>query len=111
MRYTVRPLDTATWDAFAELIERNNGIYGDCWCMAYHPEVSRTDAASNRLKCPASSTGAPTARTPRRLRTGGSPESSSTRGTAARVSRERRSRALSTRSRDTAADWSRRSQR
>ncbi|MHB1876543.1 MAG: GNAT family N-acetyltransferase [Streptosporangiaceae bacterium] len=43
-----RPLDAATWDAFADLVERNNGIYGGCWCMAYHPEVSRTDAASNR---------------------------------------------------------------
>jgi hypothetical protein len=31
------------WAAFAELVERNNGIYGGCWCMAYHPEVSRTD--------------------------------------------------------------------
>jgi len=23
-------------------------VYGGCWCMAYHPEVSRTDAAQNR---------------------------------------------------------------
>jgi GNAT superfamily N-acetyltransferase len=45
----VRPLEAATWDAFADLVERNNGIYGGCWCMAYHPEVSRTDAASNRV--------------------------------------------------------------
>ena len=48
MRYTTRPLDASTWAAFAELAERNNGVYGGCWCMAYHPEVSRIDAAQNR---------------------------------------------------------------
>jgi ribosomal protein S18 acetylase RimI-like enzyme len=36
MSYTVRPLDASTWDAFAELVERNNGIFGGCWCIAYH---------------------------------------------------------------------------
>ena len=34
--YTTRPLDASTWDAFAELVERNNGIYGGCWCIAFH---------------------------------------------------------------------------
>jgi GNAT superfamily N-acetyltransferase len=48
MRYTIRPLDASTWAAFAELVERNNGIFGGCWCMGYHPEESRTDAAQNR---------------------------------------------------------------
>ncbi|HEY1346018.1 MAG TPA: GNAT family N-acetyltransferase [Streptosporangiaceae bacterium] len=48
MPYTVRPLDTSTWDAFAELVERNNGVFGGCWCMGYHSELSWTDAAQNR---------------------------------------------------------------
>jgi hypothetical protein len=30
MRYTIRPLDASTWDAFAELVERNHEIYGGC---------------------------------------------------------------------------------
>ncbi len=38
MRYTIRPLDASTWVAFAELVERNNGIFGGCWCIGYHPE-------------------------------------------------------------------------
>ena len=38
MSYTIRPLDATTWDAFAELVERNNGIFGGCWCIAYHLE-------------------------------------------------------------------------
>jgi ribosomal protein S18 acetylase RimI-like enzyme len=48
MPYTVRPLDASTWDAFAELVERNNGIFGGCWCMGFHGELSRTDPARNR---------------------------------------------------------------
>jgi len=36
MPYRARPLDESTWDAFAELVERNNGIFGGCWCIAYH---------------------------------------------------------------------------
>jgi GNAT superfamily N-acetyltransferase len=47
MSYTTRPLDASTWDAFAELVERNNGVFGGCWCMAFHPDDSR-DAAQNR---------------------------------------------------------------
>jgi hypothetical protein len=36
--YTVKALDASTWDAFAELVERNNGVFGGCWCMGFHPE-------------------------------------------------------------------------
>lgn len=36
--YTIKPLDLSTWGAFAELVERNNGIYGGCWCIVHHPE-------------------------------------------------------------------------
>jgi GNAT superfamily N-acetyltransferase len=38
MSYTTRPLDASTWDAFAELVERNNGVFGGCWCIGFHPE-------------------------------------------------------------------------
>ena len=36
--YAVMALDTSTWDAFAALVERNNGVFGGCWCMGFHPE-------------------------------------------------------------------------
>src|SRR3546814_2525185 len=39
--YRIRPLDASTWDAFAELVERNNGIYGGCWCIAFHTAYER----------------------------------------------------------------------
>src|SRR5690349_15922847 len=38
MPYAVRPLDASTWPAFAELVERNNGVFGGCWCLGFHPE-------------------------------------------------------------------------
>jgi GNAT superfamily N-acetyltransferase len=38
MSYTSRPLDASAWDAFAELMERNNGVFGGCWCIGFHPE-------------------------------------------------------------------------
>jgi GNAT superfamily N-acetyltransferase len=34
--YTVCALDESTWDAFAELVERNGGVFGGCWCMGHH---------------------------------------------------------------------------
>jgi GNAT superfamily N-acetyltransferase len=36
--FDIRPLDESTWSAFAALVERNNGIFGGCWCMGFHPE-------------------------------------------------------------------------
>jgi len=50
MRYDIRTLDESAWAEFADLVERNNGIYGGCWCIAFHPEISRTDAGWNRAE-------------------------------------------------------------
>jgi hypothetical protein len=36
--YTIKALDQSTWTPFAALVERNNGIFGGCWCMAFHAE-------------------------------------------------------------------------
>ena len=36
--FTIKALDESTWDAFAALVERNNGVFGGCWCMGFHPE-------------------------------------------------------------------------
>ncbi|AKU15037.1 hypothetical protein [Luteipulveratus mongoliensis] len=38
MSYEVRALDESTWDAFSALVEHNNGVWGGCWCMGFHPE-------------------------------------------------------------------------
>lgn len=43
-------LDSSTWDLFAELVERNNGIYGGCWCIGYHPECGQKDISHRAVK-------------------------------------------------------------
>lgn len=49
-KFTVGRLDATTWDAFAELVERNNGIFGGCWCIGWHPECGRTDISHRAVK-------------------------------------------------------------
>jgi GNAT superfamily N-acetyltransferase len=50
-RYTVRALDESTWPAFAELVERNNGVFGGCWCIGFHDEgPDRNDPEVNRRR-------------------------------------------------------------
>lgn len=50
MSYTIRPLDASTWAAFAELVERNNGIFGGCWCIGYHPECGQRGISHRAVK-------------------------------------------------------------
>ena len=47
--YTTRPLTADTWPDFAALAEANNGVWGGCWCMGFHPEgLDRDSADHNR---------------------------------------------------------------
>jgi len=49
--YTIKALDESTWDAFAALVEANNGVFGGCWCIGFHAEgPDRNDAAVNRRR-------------------------------------------------------------
>jgi GNAT superfamily N-acetyltransferase len=34
--YRIEPLGRGTWDAFADLAERHNGVWGGCWCTWFH---------------------------------------------------------------------------
>lgn len=36
--FSIKALDTSTWEAFARLAERHHGVWGGCWCLAFHPE-------------------------------------------------------------------------
>lgn len=35
-RFRIAPLSPQTWDAFADLAERHNGVWGGCWCTYFH---------------------------------------------------------------------------
>jgi GNAT superfamily N-acetyltransferase len=50
---TVRALGPGTWDAFADLVERHNGVFGGCWCTWFHTmssEKTRTYEGNRALK-------------------------------------------------------------
>jgi hypothetical protein len=45
--YRIEPLTMRTWDAFADLADRHNGVWGGCWCTYFHrhpddPKEERT---------------------------------------------------------------------
>jgi len=45
--FIVKPLDKTTWSDFAQLVEKHNGIWGGCWCMAFHGEgIAHTKSPS-----------------------------------------------------------------
>jgi hypothetical protein len=49
-QYATKPLTPETWADFAALVEANNGVWGGCWCMGFHPEglSKESSAAGNR---------------------------------------------------------------
>jgi GNAT superfamily N-acetyltransferase len=36
MKFTTRPLNSDTWPDFAALAAAHHGVWGGCWCMAFH---------------------------------------------------------------------------
>ncbi|WP_035917483.1 GNAT family N-acetyltransferase [Knoellia sinensis] len=48
--FTTRLLTAETWPDFATLVEANNGVWGGCWCIGFHPEgfQSPPSAETNR---------------------------------------------------------------
>ena len=51
--YTVKALAADTWDAFADLAERHNGVWGGCWCTWFHTmnaEKTHTVEGNRALK-------------------------------------------------------------
>lgn len=50
MPFTTRPLDGDTWDLFSELVEDNNGVFGGCWCIAFHPECGQKGISHRAVK-------------------------------------------------------------
>jgi len=42
--YEVKALTPDTWDAFAALAEKHNGVWGGCWCIWFHPECAEKGA-------------------------------------------------------------------
>jgi hypothetical protein len=51
--YAVRSLEPETWEGFAAMVERHNGVFGGCWCTWFHTmsaEKERTYDGNRSLK-------------------------------------------------------------
>ena len=51
--YVIKPLDASTWDPYARLVERHNGVFGGCWCTwfhTFHAEKTFTAEGNRALK-------------------------------------------------------------
>jgi GNAT superfamily N-acetyltransferase len=46
--FTTKALTPETWPDFAALVEANNGVWGGCWCIGFHPEGITSDATTER---------------------------------------------------------------
>jgi GNAT superfamily N-acetyltransferase len=44
--YAIKPLGAATWDAFVNLAEKHNGVWGGCWCTWFHPACAEKGESS-----------------------------------------------------------------
>jgi hypothetical protein len=40
-RFSVRELGSTTWPDFERVVEKHNGVWGGCWCVAFH--LKRSD--------------------------------------------------------------------
>lgn len=38
MNLSVKPLNIETWKDFERLAQKHNGVWGGCWCTAFHPK-------------------------------------------------------------------------
>ncbi len=50
MTLTSQPLSTATWPAFARLVEKHDGIFGGCWCISFHLEPGENKRWAGRYR-------------------------------------------------------------
>jgi GNAT superfamily N-acetyltransferase len=45
--YVVKALGPETWEAFAGLAERHNGVWNGCWCTWFHPACAERGQTSD----------------------------------------------------------------
>jgi hypothetical protein len=49
-RFSVRELGSATWPDFERVVEKHNGVWGGCWCVAFHLKRSEEKQWSGKHK-------------------------------------------------------------
>jgi hypothetical protein len=46
--HVIRALTPETFDDFAALVERNGGMFANCWCIWFHPDCAEKELRSTR---------------------------------------------------------------
>ena len=47
--FDVKPLDDTTFVDFARLAEKHNGVWGGCWCLAFHAKAAPGQTGTHPL--------------------------------------------------------------
>ena len=48
--YTIKELGPRTWPDFERMVQKHNGVWGGCWCVAYHHKKGAPDATAAQRK-------------------------------------------------------------
>ena len=43
VRFLIRELGRETWPDFVRIMEKHNGVWGGCWCVAFHLQSGESD--------------------------------------------------------------------
>lgn len=47
----IKALTFETWRDFARLVQKHNGVWGGCWCTAFHPKSPVQKGSPEATKC------------------------------------------------------------
>jgi hypothetical protein len=42
----IKALNIETWQDFERLVQKHNGVWGGCWCTAFHPKPPEKNPGS-----------------------------------------------------------------
>lgn len=49
-QFDIQPLTPETWPHWASLVEANDGVWGGCWCVAFHAEGARKFTSADEAR-------------------------------------------------------------
>ena len=48
--YDIHPLNAETWPLWAALVEAHGGVWGGCWCLAFHAEGAQKFTSADEAR-------------------------------------------------------------
>ena len=47
---SIKPLNSENWPAFERLAQKHNGVWGGCWCTAFHPRLPENKGSAEATR-------------------------------------------------------------